>query len=138
MVNGLSQSFGSIARGLGRMFMMIVLHDVDDYHYEYAYDAGHCYGQLIALPLLLPFISITISHYYYKQCITVTSHHHRHPIIPSMGIIKITTTTIPGPALGGSFWTMGIRAHFVYLNFILVSLLFIICNVVNRILPKNL
>jgi MFS family permease len=43
-----------------------------------------------------------------------------------------------GPALGGMLWSMSIKNHFVFLNFIGVSVLLCCCGLLNRQLPNSI
>jgi len=43
-----------------------------------------------------------------------------------------------GPAVGGVLWSLSVHYHFVFLNFMVVSLLLGGCNYINRCLPLSL
>ena len=43
-----------------------------------------------------------------------------------------------GPAVGGLLWSMGTRYHFVWLNFIFITLLYLLNMYVSDLVPKSL
>jgi MFS family permease len=43
-----------------------------------------------------------------------------------------------GPALGGAMWSVSTQHHFVYLNFIVCAVLFVVCMYLNQLLPASL
>eukprot|EP01038_Epipyxis_sp_PR26KG_P008496 gene8496-11485_t len=43
-----------------------------------------------------------------------------------------------GPAFGGALWSLSVKSHFVYCNFIAVIIIFLINIYVNSLLPKGL
>jgi MFS family permease len=43
-----------------------------------------------------------------------------------------------GPALGGMLWSISTRFHFVFLNFLMIIFIFILCGYMNRLLPPSI
>jgi len=55
-----------------------------------------------------------------------------------LGQSLASLTRALGPAAGGFLWSLSTHHHFVFLNFIGASLLFMLCTFINRLLPRSL
>ncbi len=59
-------------------------------------------------------------------------------LVNGLGQSMASAARCIGPAVGGLVWSLGVRFHFLFLNFIVVAFLLVICIILGYYLPTSL
>ena len=94
--------------------------------------------------IVLPFITVCKSLFacFAFSAVMIQVNHSVHDeylgAVNGLGQSLAALARAIGPAMGGAFWSLSTKHHFVYLNFILIAVIFSVCLYMDKSLPPSL